>query len=86
VSGARDYAAEHRRRNLLTPADRRRAAQKRAERNARLIAEGRIAWSSGNEKLRKLGTISFGIPAGVASDGFNTCRQSLALRVLNEAA
>jgi hypothetical protein len=38
------------------------------------VAEHRgLQWSTANAKLRKLGTVSFGLPAGVAADGFNTC-------------
>lgn len=69
----RDCAAEHVRRALITPAERASRRRERVARSAGLAAAGKIAWSESNEKLRKLGTLSFGIPAGVADDGFNTC-------------
>lgn len=69
----RDYAAEHQRRRLLSAEHRAARADERARRNADLISAGELAWSTNNEKLRKLGIVSFGIPAGVAADGFNTC-------------
>ncbi len=63
---SRNYAEEHRQRKKITPADRVRREKKRAGRNAALVDAGKIAWSTGNEKLKKLGIVSFGIPAGVA--------------------
>lgn len=70
---SRDYAEEHRGRKLISDEDRAAREAKRAARNAEMVAAGEIAWSTGNEKLRKLGILSFGIPAGGAKDGFNTC-------------
>lgn len=32
-----------------------------------------LKWSFGNAKLKKLGTVAFGIPAFMSSDGFKTC-------------
>ena len=69
----RDYAQEHRFRKAITPEAREAREKKRDAKNAVKIAAGEIAWSVGNRKLRKLGTIGFDIPAGVAKDRFNTC-------------
>ena len=68
----RDYAAEHRRRKAITPEEKSQRLAEVRHRNEVLARAGRIAWGK-NGKLAKLGTISFGLPAGVAADGFNTC-------------